>query len=436
MYPNLYYALKEIFGIELHWTKMFNSFGILLALSFAAAAVVLHKEFKRRRENGTFTAISETVLMGGPVDWKEYLVQAIIGFVIGYKIVGGAISGDLMNDAQSFIGSSKGNVFSGLALAAFFIYIRYNDYKKVQKKYPTPTKVVQQKWPEHRVGDFTIMAAVAGLLGAKLFHFFENWSSFVKDPIANLLSPSGLTFYGGLIVAAIVLLYYAKKVKINWKHLCDSVAPGLMIAYAIGRLGCQISGDGDWGIYNSAYVSTPDAKVVLATTTNNLDTAIAIDKRNAKINGVDTFHHFRYDITEFGAPIHKSFKAPSFLPTWAVAMNYAHNVNEEGWQIKGCDEKYCTMLPAPVFPTPLYEFIMCTILFLILWALRKKIKTPGILFGIYLMMNGAERFLIEKIRVNTLYHFGGLSFSQAELISTALFIGGIFVIWYSNKTKK
>ncbi|MFK5073423.1 prolipoprotein diacylglyceryl transferase family protein, partial [Klebsiella pneumoniae] len=90
----------------------------------------------------------------------------------------------------------------------------------------------------------------------------------------------------------------------------------------------------------------------------------------------------------------------------------------------GCvGEQFCNQLPFPVYPTPLYEVIVCALLFLVIWVLRKKIKIPGLLFSIYLMMNGVERFLIEKIRVNTKYD---LPFhpTQAELISLALFIGG------------
>jgi prolipoprotein diacylglyceryltransferase len=88
-----------------------------------------------------------------------------------------------------------------------------------------------------------------------------------------------------------------------------------------------------------------------------------------------------------------------------------------------------------VFPTPLYEIIACTLLFLVLWALRKKLKVPGQLFGIYMALNGAERFLIEKIRVNNTYNILGFHPTQAELISTALIIGGIMMYSLRSKIK-
>jgi prolipoprotein diacylglyceryltransferase len=71
-----------------------------------------------------------------------------------------------------------------------------------------------------------------------------------------------------------------------------------------------------------------------------------------------------------------------------------------------------------------------------LWSLRKKIKTPGLLFGIYLFINGLERFLIEKIRVNPDYHFLGIAATQATIISIALMFGGIAMIWYALKQNK
>jgi prolipoprotein diacylglyceryltransferase len=89
-----------------------------------------------------------------------------------------------------------------------------------------------------------------------------------------------------------------------------------------------------------------------------------------------------------------------------------------------------------VFPTPFYETLMCAFLFIVIWNLRKRIKTPGILFSIYLIFNGLERFFIEKIRVNTLYHVKGFAFTQAELISTLLFFIGIAGIVYFKKQEQ
>jgi prolipoprotein diacylglyceryltransferase len=79
---------------------------------------------------------------------------------------------------------------------------------------------------------------------------------------------------------------------------------------------------------------------------------------------------------------------------------------------------------------------MAIILFGVLWAIRKRITTPGLLFSIYLILNGAERFLIESIRVNTQYHILGLGITQAQIISSSLIILGIVGIWFTRNSNK
>jgi prolipoprotein diacylglyceryltransferase len=75
---------------------------------------------------------------------------------------------------------------------------------------------------------------------------------------------------------------------------------------------------------------------------------------------------------------------------------------------------------------------VCVGFFFLLWALRKRITTPGIIFFLFLLLNGIERFLIEKIRVNVA--FAG-TWTQAEVISLGLIIVGIAgIIWRRQRT--
>ncbi|OYW76759.1 MAG: hypothetical protein B7Z27_08220 [Sphingobacteriia bacterium 32-37-4] len=78
--------------------------------------------------------------------------------------------------------------------------------------------------------------------------------------------------------------------------------------------------------------------------------------------------------------------------------------------------------------------MVCFFLFGLLWFLRNKIKVPGQLFSIYLILNGLERFFIEKIRVNTEYNIL-FNPTQAELISAGLIILGIAGFFYFKKVK-
>jgi prolipoprotein diacylglyceryltransferase len=83
------------------------------------------------------------------------------------------------------------------------------------------------------------------------------------------------------------------------------------------------------------------------------------------------------------------------------------------------------MLPDAVFPTPLYEAVTCILLFVVLWSLRKKLQLTGQVFFLYLLLNGIERFFIEKIRVNNKFDLLGIQVTQAEVIATLLMLGGV-----------
>ena len=110
----------------------------------------------------------------------------------------------------------------------------------------------------------------------------------------------------------------------------------------------------------------------------------------------------------------------SFLPDWVWSYQFPNNVNGVGRLITESDSwpvfpGYGTCLDIPVYPTSLYETTAAVILFAILWTLRKRLNTAGMIFSIYLMMNGFERFWIEKIRVNAEFDFLGITMTQAEL---------------------
>ena len=118
-------------------------------------------------------------------------------------------------------------------------------------------------------------------------------------------------------------------------------------------------------------------------------------------------------------------------------MNFPHNVINEGVGITGCTGNYCHMLPVTVFPTSLYEAIICTLLFGIIWIFRNKFKHALHLFGFYLILNGAERFFIEKIKVNYKYDWGFIHPAQSEIISVFLLISGLMIlIFYRSKISR
>ncbi len=427
MYPNLYYFFKEVFGAAPAWLKFLNSFGFFVAIAFIAAAIVLTKGLQRREKLGLLQPKEEKRVFGKPATPGEIIFNALLGFLMGYKIIGAFMSaGEEGIDPQSYIFSSQGSWGAGIALALLFGGMRW--YEKNKQKAAKPEERMVRIWPHERVGDMTVMAAIFGFGGAKIFHNLENWSDFVADPVGSLLSFSGLTFYGGLICAGVAIIIYAKRKGISIRQLADAFGPAMMIAYAVGRIGCQVAGDGDWGIPNSAYVTDSTAVVRLAEP-GEFEKALANNKQylEREFNGVTDINHVPS----------ASFKAPSFLPVWMVAYTYPHNVNSMGVKIAGCDEAdHCNHLPLPVFPTPFYETIVCLLFFGILMYAQKKIKLAGGLVSLYLVLTGIERFFIEKIRVNTKYHDLPFQPTQAELISIALILLGVALYFVSkNKAK-
>lgn len=436
MYPNLYYAIKDWFGVEINAFKIFYTFGIFVALAFIIGAFFVSKELKRKEKQGLLLPREETITVGKSISLFDILINGLIGFVFGYKLLGAFLaSREQSIDLQEYIFSLQGSIIGGIILAALLIFLKYREKNK--QKLAKPEERIVRIWPHDRVGDIIVFALIFGILGAKLFDNFENWDRFIKNPIANLFSPSGLTFYGGLICAAIAISVYVVKKGINVWHMADSIAPALMIAYAIGRIGCQVSGDGDWGIYNSAYISDQPGHVIEASKADfekklNENASYFLEGKVQNPDSTTTLVTDRKAETLSKVP-HKNFKGSSFLPKWFFAYTFPHNVNEDGILLPECEGKYCRALPQPVFPSSLYEIILCSILFLILWSIRKNILTPGIISGIYLILNGLERFFIEKIRVNSTYTIVGLHPTQAEIISLFLVLSGIIILIIKRK---
>lgn len=376
MYPNLYYAFKDLFGVEWKFLRFVNSFGFFVAIAFIVSAIVLANELRRKSKQGLFQPTEMQVMVGQPATLLDIALNFLLGFLLGFKIVALFImDNSATEDPQAFIFSTLGSWPAGIGLGLLFAGLKWWDKNK--QKLAKPEKRTVRIWPHDRVGEITILALIFGLLGAKLFDIFENWSDFLKRPSDYIFSASGLTFYGGLICAGLAIGLYARKHKIGFWHLGDAMAPTMMLAYSMGRIGCQVSGDGDWGIENT------------------------------------------------------NPKPFSWLPEWMWSYKFPHNVNEVGEKIAGCtDPKFCKELAVGVYPTSLYEIIICFLLFLLIWSLRKKFKVPGTIFGFYLMLNGLERFFIEKIRVNnTINLLGtGIRVTQAEVISSILFLTGL-AIW-------
>jgi phosphatidylglycerol---prolipoprotein diacylglyceryl transferase len=183
--------------------------------------------------------------------------------------------------------------------------------------------------------ELVFAALLGGVIGARGYYVIQNYSEVRHDLWKSLFSGAGLVWYGGVVGGAIAVFIWMRWRDALELRMLDMCAIALALGYAIGRIGCQVSGDGDYGIRSS-------------------------------------------------------------LP-WA--MGYPHGT-----------------LPTPpgvrVQPTPIYETVTMCLLAYVLWHLRDRVR-PGVVFALYLVGSGLERFLVEFIRRNKEV-FAGLTAPQLE----------------------
>lgn len=373
MYPDLSYVFHDLFGTAADngWS-IFKTFGLLVALAVLSAATLLKLELQRRAAIGQFAGVPAKVVSNVPLQPKDYLLNALFGFFVGFK--GGYIFqhvAEMQADPGGVLFSAKGHLLGGIVgMVLLTAYYAFLDRKTRQQGIREEMRTL---YPHDRIVDISTIAVVSGVVGAKLFTVIEQPAAFLADPMGQLFSGDGWTIYGGLIGGFIGVYAYLRRRGIAILPFLDAVAPGLIVSYGVGRMGCHFSGDGDWGIT--------------------------------------------------AAPQPNWW----FLPDWLWSQTYPRNVLNRGVEMTECVGRYCSELPAGVYPTSVYEMAMAFTIGGILWAVRKPFTPlPGLLFALYLVFNGLERFSIEKIRVNDRHEVLG-GFTQAEFI--ALILVAIGLVW-------
>ncbi len=189
-----------------------------------------------------------------------------------------------------------------------------------------------------------ILAIIGGVCGSKIFFVLESWNEWSgwSEMWSRLFSGGGLTWYGGFILAALLIyLYTVKVIKLNSLYILNVLTPALAIGYAIGRLGCILSGDGCYGIqcpYN------------------------------------------------WPAPFAMAF--PHGANPWYTIVNQYGDPN------------------VIVYNTPLFESIFSFGLFLFFWVKRKIAWVDGTKLVLFVLLHSIFRFFIEFIRRNPTDVFG------------------------------
>lgn len=218
---------------------------------------------------------------------------------------------------------------------------------------------------EEKAWDLLFMAVVGGIVGAKLYYVFLNYDRLQAEGLSYVFNRGGMVWYGGFILAAILVAWEAKRSKLHVPTIADVAAPSLALAYAVGRVGCFLVGD-DWGRPTDSWVGIAFPNGSPATTVDNIR-AFGIEPDPALI------------------------------------------------------EQYGNVLP--VHPTQLYEVAMSTLIFFVLWRMRKTPRAAGWLFMAWLAMAGIERFVVEIFRAKDDRFFGALTLAQ--IISMGLLAAGV-----------
>jgi phosphatidylglycerol:prolipoprotein diacylglycerol transferase len=130
-------------------------------------------------------------------------------------------------------------MFGLMVGVAFFVSLKVAN-REVQRLLPAQ--------PPGFMDNVGLVGFIAGIIGARVFHLLEHPREFLEHPLGMIFSRSGFTIFGGLIASVLAGLLYARAKGAPRAPLLDAGAPALMLGYALGRIGCQISGDGDWGI--------------------------------------------------------------------------------------------------------------------------------------------------------------------------------------------
>ena len=194
------------------------------------------------------------------------------------------------------------------------------------------------------------LTTVLGVVGAKLWHVLETPHLLMQDPTGMLFDRAGFAWYGGLVAGILTLLWQGRQSGTGALGMLDLASPSAAIGYGVGRIGCLVSGDGDYGV-------------------------------------------------------------PTTLP-WG--MSFPHGLVPTAQR---------------VHPTPLYEFFAAVVIAVILWKFAgKKAGRPlGEVTGLYLILSGVARFLVEFIRINPRIYWGMSNAQVASIGSVLLGIG--LILW-------
>lgn len=254
---------------------------------------------------------------------------------------------------------------------------------------------------------------VAGIVGAKLYHVLETPATFFAHPLQELLSQYGFAWFGGLLAGFAAFVWVGRRQKIPLLALLDAGSPAAALGYGIGRIGCFLSGDGDYGIPTSLPwgMSFPDG---LVPTTQRVHPTPIYELIVACLI---TWWLWRIGARQIAASVKTSVVVTERAATSGelalLKMSPAsRSAQETNAASNSSDvERLVQKMRA--------EF-------------RQSLRRPpdGTVFAAYLVLTGAARFLVEFIRINP-RSFLGMSNAQAAGLACVI-AGVILKLWLAK----
>lgn len=224
-----------------------------------------------------------------------------------------------------------------------------------------------------RAWDLVFMAVLGGVIGAKAYYVLLNYEALLADPLSAIFSRGGMVWYGGFAGALLLIVTEIKRRGLPLGEIADLCSPTLTIGYAVGRMGCFLVGD-DYGRPTDSWIGI----------------AFPQGTPPTRVDVLESYFGVRVD--------------PALVERFGQVV--------------------------PVHPTQLYEIVMASTIFFVLWKLRVHEHGAGWLWWICLTLLSVERFLVEFVRVKDDRFLGPLTLAQGIAVTLVLIgLWGVSRAW-------
>ena len=225
---------------------------------------------------------------------------------------------------------------------------------------------------------FIAIPCLAGIVGAKLYHVLETPRDLIADPLGQIFSQYGFAWLGGLIAGVAAFVWLARRSGVPLMTMLDAGSPAAAAGYGVGRIGCLLSGDGDYGVPTSLPWGMSFPNGIVPTSQRVHPT-----------------------------PIYELIVACLIsVVLWKLGKRQLARASAQR------DNSSRPQKPRPPLPGD---------------------ESAGVVFAAYLVLTGLARFLVEFIRINPRSFLG---MTNAQVGSLASIVAGCVIYWLHQKRRR